>query len=38
MQRLRDLDFEHPDVPVGNKARTHITYAIKRPAAASPRA
>ena len=31
MRRLHDLDFEHPDVPVGNKARPHITYAIERP-------
>ena len=31
MRRLHDLDFEHPDVPVGNKAKAHITYAIDRP-------
>jgi RimJ/RimL family protein N-acetyltransferase len=31
MRRLYELDFEHPDVPVGNKARPHITYAIDRP-------
>ncbi|HEX3432147.1 MAG TPA: GNAT family N-acetyltransferase [Rhizomicrobium sp.] len=30
MQRLRDMDFEHPDVPAGNKAKAHITYAIER--------
>jgi RimJ/RimL family protein N-acetyltransferase len=34
MRRLRDLDFEHPDVPVGNKAKPHITYAIERPSTA----
>jgi RimJ/RimL family protein N-acetyltransferase len=34
MRRLNDMDFEHPDVPVGNKARHHITYAIERPRAA----
>jgi RimJ/RimL family protein N-acetyltransferase len=33
MRRLRDLDFEHPDVPIGNKAKPHITYAIARPSA-----
>jgi len=32
MRRLHDMDFEHPDVPIGNKARAHITYAIDRPA------
>jgi RimJ/RimL family protein N-acetyltransferase len=32
MHRLHNMDFEHPDVPVGNKARRHITYAIERPA------
>jgi RimJ/RimL family protein N-acetyltransferase len=31
LRRLRDMDFEHPDVPIGNKARQHITYAIDRP-------
>jgi RimJ/RimL family protein N-acetyltransferase len=31
MRRLRDMDFEHPDVPTGDKAKPHITYAIKRP-------
>lgn len=31
MHRLRDMDFEHPDVPAGNKAKAHITYAIERP-------
>jgi hypothetical protein len=31
MRRLHDMDFEHPDVPVGNKAKAHITYAIERP-------
>jgi hypothetical protein len=31
MHRLHDLDFEHPDVPVGNMARPHITYEIARP-------
>jgi len=31
MRRLHDLDFEHPDVPIGNPARAHITYAIDRP-------
>jgi|SRR5690242_3818670 len=31
MHRLRDMDFEHPDVPAGDKAKPHITYAIERP-------
>jgi RimJ/RimL family protein N-acetyltransferase len=31
MRRLRDMDFEHPDVPAGDKAKSHITYAIERP-------
>jgi RimJ/RimL family protein N-acetyltransferase len=31
MRRLRDMDFEHPDVPAGDKAKSHITYAIDRP-------
>jgi RimJ/RimL family protein N-acetyltransferase len=31
MRRLHQLDFEHPDLPVGNEARPHITYAINRP-------
>ena len=31
MQRNHDMDFEHPDVPVGNKAKAHITYTINRP-------
>jgi RimJ/RimL family protein N-acetyltransferase len=30
MRRLYELDFEHPDMPVGDKARPHITYAIDR--------
>jgi RimJ/RimL family protein N-acetyltransferase len=36
MRRLRDMDFEHPDVPVGNKAKAHITYAIERPETGMP--
>ena len=31
MRRVVEMDFEHPDVPVGNKAKPHITYAIDRP-------
>lgn len=31
MHRLHHLDFEHPDVPIGDKAKPHITYAIERP-------
>jgi len=31
MHRLRDMDFEHPDVPAVDKAKPHITYAIERP-------
>ena len=31
MLRLHELDFEHPDVPPGNKAKAHITYTIDRP-------
>jgi RimJ/RimL family protein N-acetyltransferase len=31
MRRVHEMDFEHPDVPIGNKARAHITYAIERP-------
>ena len=35
MRRLHELDFEHPDVPIGNKAKPHITYAIARPGSSS---
>jgi RimJ/RimL family protein N-acetyltransferase len=31
MQRLWELDFEHPDLPPGHALRPHITYAIARP-------
>lgn len=31
MQRLPDLDFEHPAVPEGSPLRSHITYVIERP-------
>ncbi|HEX9159992.1 MAG TPA: GNAT family N-acetyltransferase [Rhizomicrobium sp.] len=31
MRRLHALDFEHPDLPTGDKAKPHITYAIDRP-------
>lgn len=32
MRRAPELDFEHPDFPLGHPARTHIAYAIARPA------
>ena len=35
MRRLWHMDFDHPDVPVGNKAKPHITYAIDRPRSVS---
>src|SRR5579871_388973 len=31
MHRLQHMNFEHPDVPAGDKAKSHITYAIERP-------
>lgn len=31
MERLADMDFEHPAVPTGNPLRPHITYVLKRP-------
>ena len=31
MRRLHDMDFEHPDVHIGDKAKPHITYAMNRP-------
>lgn len=34
MHRLHDMDFEHPDVPAGDKAKPHITYAVERPRSA----
>ena len=33
MHRMYSIDFDHPDVPVGSKARAHITYSIERPIA-----
>lgn len=32
MQRMPDLDFDHPDLPPNSPLRRHITYAIRRPA------
>jgi RimJ/RimL family protein N-acetyltransferase len=33
MERRRDMDFDHPDVPPGSPLRPHITYTIARPSA-----
>lgn len=32
MHRAPDLDFEHPDFPLGHPVRAHIGYAIAHPA------
>ncbi|OYY63006.1 GNAT family N-acetyltransferase [Sphingomonas sp. 28-62-11] len=32
MQRLAQLDFDHPDVPDGDPLKPHIVYGINRPA------
>ena len=31
MARAADDDFDHPNVPIGNPIRRHITYRITRP-------
>jgi RimJ/RimL family protein N-acetyltransferase len=31
MQRMHELDFDHPDLPPGSPIRPHVTYAIARP-------
>ena len=31
MERAIDDDFDHPNVPIGNPIRPHITYRIVRP-------
>jgi RimJ/RimL family protein N-acetyltransferase len=36
MQRRRDMDFDHPDIPEGSPIRAHITYEIGRPTCAEP--
>ena len=31
MQRLHELDFDHPDIPPDSPLRAHVTYEITRP-------